>query len=318
MKGRTLAGHMAHGNPGERAPTGGEGRHSSRYRWRPSVALAPRFNVVDFTFDAYDRLLRAGAAADYRFLTVEEYLRTDEPPDRVIVLRHDVDRRPATATEMAEVEADHDVAATYYLRAHLFEPGFARGLESLGHEVGYHYEDLAAARGDRATAGQRFDRNLERFRDHVDVSTVCAHGSPLSPHDNRDFWANGAGPGDWDLLGDAGLSLEHDSGGEASPRYFSDTGRTWGTDVPGFGRVDTTDDLVEVLENGLCDRCYVLAHPGRWARTRTQLLSRVAWDLGAESGKIAARWTHRCLGAGATASRLFRPGRSSGNAVEAD
>ena len=307
---------MAHRTPGEGSPTGTDGRLQSPTRWFRAPPLT--FNVVDFTFDAYERLLAAGAAAGYEFLTVESYLGAAEPPERAIVVRHDVDRRPGAARAMAEVEADHGVPATYYLRSHLFEPGFARALEARGHEVGYHYEDLAAVGGDRAAAVERFDRNLERFRAHVDVSTVSAHGSPLSPYDNRDVWRHGAGLAERDLLGDAGLSLEHDSGTEGSLRYFSDTGRTWGTEVPGFGRVGTTDDLVALVEDARSDRCYVLAHPGRWARTRGQLLSRVAWDLGAESGKVAARWAHRCLDAGAAVSRLVRPGRSDADRVEAE
>ena len=307
---------MAHRTPGERSPTGTGGRLPPLTRWLR--APSPTFNVVDFTFDAYERLLEAGVAADYEFLTVEAYLQAPEPPEHAIVVRHDVDRRPETAREMAEIEAGHGVRTTYYLRARLFEPAFARELEERGHEVGYHYEDLAAVGGDHAAAIERFDRNVERFRAHVDVSTVCPHGSPLSPHDNRDVWRHGASPADRDLLGDAGLSLDHDSGAEGSLRYFSDTGRTWGTEVPGFGRVSTTDDLIALVEDGRCDRYYVLAHPGRWARTRTELLSRVAWDLGAESGKVAARCAHRCLDAGATVSRLVRPGRSDAGRAEAE
>ena len=309
---------MAHRTPGEHSPAGGEGHLPGHRRWLRKIPTAPAFNVVDFTFDAYDRLLEAGAAADYRFLTVEEYLRSADRPERAIILRHDVDRRPATARAMAESEADHGVSATYYLRAPLFEPGFARELEARGHEVGYHYEDLAAVEGDHAAARSRFDRNVARFRAHVDVSTVCAHGSPLSPHDNRQFWENGANLADWDLLGDAGLSLEHDSAAADSPRYFSDTGRTWGTEVPGYGRVSTTGDLVEVLENRLCDRCYVLAHPGRWAGTRTQLLSRVAWDVGAEGAKFTARWVNRFVDAGEDASRRFRSDRPSADGLDSD
>jgi hypothetical protein len=82
--------------------------------------------------------------------------------------------------------------------------------------------------------------------------------------------------------------------------------------------VSTTGDLVAVLEDRLCDRCYVLAHPGRWAATRTQLPSRVAWDVGAEGAKLAARWINRFVNAREGASRPVESGRTISDGLDSD
>jgi hypothetical protein len=69
----------------------------------------------------------------------------------------------------------------------------------MGHEVGYHYEDLSFAwaklkaqgAGHRAQGKElkkelaelgieSFKKNLEMFRSIVPVKTICMHGSPVS------------------------------------------------------------------------------------------------------------------------------------------
>jgi hypothetical protein len=243
-------------------------------------------NVFDYTFEAYEGLLDAALAAGYAFLPVCEYLRADDLPDRFVVLRHDVDRRPANATRMAALESHRDVAATYYLRTATFDPETARAMAERGHEIGYHYEDLAYEKGDLDAARRRFERNLAVFREHVPVETACAHGSPLSPHANTDLWEV-CSPAEFDLRGEAYRSIDVGPGTPGGLRYLSDTGRTWRTPGSGIERVATTDDLVRAIESGAYPRLYLLAHPCRWAGGTLELASRVAWDLGAESAKFA-------------------------------
>src|SRR5690606_35950875 len=122
----------------------------------------------------------------------------------------------------------------------------------LGHEVGYHYEDLARTGGDVAAAHERFAANLEAFRMHADVKTACSHGSPLSRHLNLDMRDDDREPERYDLLGEAYLSIETDDADPRLPSYFSDTGRRWGTVDPTRGVVETTTDLIDLLEAGDC------------------------------------------------------------------
>lgn len=249
-------------------------------------------NVRDFTFDHYGRLLDAALDNGYTFYTLHDYVtRSDHDSDH-IVIRHDVDRKVGTAKAMARVEADRGVATSYYFRTSTFGPEVAAEVEGLGHEVGYHYEDLAKTRGKFEAAHDRFGRNLARFREHADITTICPHGSPLSPHHNLDMWRGERTIEEYDLRAEAYLSVETASDDATKPSYVSDTGRDWATTIADFGRISTTDDLIAGLESGGCERLYLLVHPGRWSRNPAEHAQRVAWDLAAEAGKSTARAVH--------------------------
>jgi hypothetical protein len=175
-------------------------------------------------------------------------------------------------------------------------------MEDDGHEIGYHYEDLAEERGDLTRAHARFAANLASFRQHATIDTVCSHGSPLSPHLNTDIWKDARTPDDYDLLGRA-YDIEADDDGESERMYFSDTGRDWNASVPGFGAVRSTDDLIRALESGECPAAYILAHPSRWAINRFQSVERPSWDVAAETGKSVANGVNTVQQAGGRMAR---------------
>ena len=100
----------------------------------------------EFTYDEYRALLdrvRRGRAnlcfADFRKPITEP---------RFFILRHDVDFTPAGALEMAEIEAEMGIRATYYFLLtsdfyNLLSERFAsvpRRIADLGHEIGLHYD----------------------------------------------------------------------------------------------------------------------------------------------------------------------------------
>ncbi len=237
--------------------------------------------VADFSDEAYAALLDAGLDAGYEFITVSEYLRGDELPERFLIIRHDVDRKPMNSLQMARTEAVRDISTTYYFRIipKTFRPDLIQQTEALGNEVGYHYEDLDTADGDVAAAHDSFRRNLRRFRRLCEIDTICMHGNPLTAHDNRDMWAGEYAYSDYELLGEAYLSMDF-----TDVTYFSDTGRTW-EDGPlkvkdhtmGEGdkqvQVDSTWELIELLRANEIDRGCLLVHPNRWAGSYAELLA---------------------------------------------
>ncbi|MFW5934276.1 MAG: hypothetical protein ACOCQL_00325 [Halolamina sp.] len=255
-----------------------------------------------FTTDAYADLLAAIDDGGYAFRTVREYLAGDDLPERYVVLRHDVDRMPARALRMAKLEAEHGARSTYYYRTSTFEADRTRTVADLGHEVGYHYEDYVRTDGDLAAAHERFATNLHRFRraHPAPIETVCMHGNPLSPHDNREMWTDPEAPGfdAYDLLGEAYLSMDFDD-----VTYFSDTGRTWRdgalkikdhTMGEGEKRAnpDTTADLAALFRDGAVDRACVLAHPERWADSFPELLLARSTDGAVNAVKRGMRLLH--------------------------
>ncbi|WP_214041481.1 hypothetical protein [Methanoculleus sp.] len=237
----------------------------------------------------YGELCRALLGASYTPATVYQYL-TEPPGGRTVVLRHDVDRKPENALKMAELEHALGVTSTYYFRhPYTFIPEIIEQVLSLGHEVGYHYEVLAKAKGDYEKAIGLFARELEEFRSLCDVRTICMHGSPLSRYDNRDLWKE-YDFREFGIAGEAYLSMAGNG-----LCYLTDTGRTWGAKhsmrdaMPGAGAappsVATTDDLARWIGSAGEEGLYLTVHPERWAVDRSEWLISYSQDAVANFGK---------------------------------
>jgi hypothetical protein len=111
--------------------------------------------TCDFGLDHYAELLRAAREGGYRFAFFD---REPEPGD--LFLRHDVDLTLEAAVELAELEAEHSAAATYFLMTesifyNLASPvgrAATERLRSLGHRIGIHAVYPGASRDERFDA----------------------------------------------------------------------------------------------------------------------------------------------------------------------
>ncbi|MFC3959091.1 hypothetical protein [Halovivax cerinus] len=247
----------------------------------------------DFTYEIYEELLQAGLDAGYEHITVREYLDSDALPERFIIHRHDVDRKPENSLAMARLEAEYDIPSTYYFRTidKTFQPELIREIEDLGHEIGYHYEDMDRVDGNVAEAHASFATHLERLREHATIDTVCMHGNPLTAHDNRDMWTGDRGFDEYGLLGEAYLSMDF-----VDVTYFSDTGRTWEDgdlkvkDHP-VGEssktvsADGTAELIELVAEARVPGLCLLSHPNRWAETTPEYVTEYSKDAVTNVGK---------------------------------
>ena len=63
----------------------------------------------DFTVRKYSELLDAFKEANYRFQTFRDFLK--HPLDRVVILRHDVDKLPLNSLIFAKIEKDKGLNA---------------------------------------------------------------------------------------------------------------------------------------------------------------------------------------------------------------
>ena len=82
------------------------------------------------------------------------------------------------------------IRGIYYFRIvpESYDETIIREISRLGHEIGYHYEDLTMAAGDVDNAYESFCKHLEKFQKLVPVTTICMYGSPLSRWDSRAIW----------------------------------------------------------------------------------------------------------------------------------
>jgi hypothetical protein len=78
----------------------------------------------DFTLDKYEGLCLALLDSGYTPLTVYSYLEGQKKKsNKLVVLRHDIDRRPGNALRMAELEHELGIQSTYYFRVpYTFKP----------------------------------------------------------------------------------------------------------------------------------------------------------------------------------------------------
>ena len=231
--------------------------------------------MKDFTLGAYKVYLKAIRSSHSNILRFDEFFLANPKPETFCLLRHDVDRRPKRALQMAKVEKEMGIRSTYYFRAKpcAFNPEIIKGIAALGHEVGYHYECLSDANGDILRALEDFENNLERFREIVTIKTISMHGRPLKPFDNRDMWRSPKNHRllleKYGILGEVYLDIDY-----KEIAYINDTGRNW-TSAKSNIRDKIESSIKLDFENGEALRNYLESnphphvvfqvHPERWA-----------------------------------------------------
>ena len=223
---------------------------------------------MDFTLKKYQQLLAAKIAAEALFIPLHEYI--EQSHKSFIILRHDVDRLPTNALKMAKLENELGIQSTYFFRTipETFQPDIISEIASLGHEIGYHYEDLTLTNGNIDKAYDSFCRNLEKLRKLYPVKTICMHGSPLSKWDSRKIWEK------YDyrklgIIGEPYFDVDYNK-----VFYITDTGRKWNNASASIRdkvdtcydiRVKSTRHLIHLLNSGaLPDKLMINVHPHRW------------------------------------------------------
>ncbi len=225
----------------------------------------------DFTLNKYRELLEAFQHQGYSLIAYEDLFR-EKKPEKYVVVRHDVDDLPLQSLRKAETEKQLGIRATYYFRIveESNHPEIIKAIASLGHEIGFHYEDLSLANGNFRKAIRLFEKNLEYFRTYYPVKTICMHGSPTSIWDNRMIWKE-IKYRDYGVIAEPYFDTDF-----SNTLYITDTGRRWdGNRVSVRDKVKNafqnkfhfrrTNDIIRKLNAGeLPHRIMVTTHPQRW------------------------------------------------------
>jgi len=231
----------------------------------------------DFTLAIYRQLLDALKASGYRFQTFEHFLQA--PQKRAIILRHDVDDRKLHSLEFARIQQEKGIVGTYFFRMvpESFDEAVIRAIHAMGHEIGYHYEDMDFARGNPHEAIRYFEKHLERLRKVAPVSTICMHGSPRSRYDNKDVWKH-YDYRSYGILGEPYFDLDF-----TKVYYLTDTGRRWnGSAVSVRDKVKnhfelefrSTQEIIHAIqERYFPDQAMFNFHPQRWTDDSTLWLT---------------------------------------------
>lgn len=229
---------------------------------------------MSFFYSQYESIVAALLSADKLVGGVADFLSCSDQKNRVI-LRHDVDRFPSKSYSMSKFEKSLGVRSTYYFRVSnggRFPERFVSLISQMGHEIGYHYEDLSFCSGNRDAALERFCVNLQSLRKIAPCSTVSMHGAPLSKYNNQDLlrYENII---DCGLIGDAVSSVH-----KYNPYYMTDTGGRWLSEQTNLrDRVGKewprhavpSDDNFQFIEfiKITKDPLYISTHPERWSQS---------------------------------------------------
>ncbi len=237
---------------------------------------------MDFTFKKYKELVKALKDQGYTFQTFEEFIK--KPNDKVVVLRHDVDRRSKHSLPQGRDEVSLGAKGTYFFRIvpESNQPDVMNEIVATGHELAYHYEDLGMARGNYEKAYNSYLKNLEYFRQYYPVSTICMHGSPANRIDNRDIWKkynykeNG-------IIAEPYFDVDYDE-----VFYITDAGRSWNNRKVSVRdkvttkfdfEVNSTDDIISLVKaDKLPNKLIINTHPHNWSNFGLLWLWILSWQ----------------------------------------
>lgn len=239
----------------------------------------------DFTLDIYRELLETLLERGYQLISFADYLRKTGTPgyrdtDKYVILRHDVDLKAPNSLKTAQIEHSLGAKASYYFRIvpESNQPEVIRAITALGHEIGYHYEDMSLCDGDVDKAYDHFKTWLDYFRQYYAVETICMHGAPTSKWDSKELWKKY----DYKELGVIGEPYMDTDFSDVF--YLTDTGRCWdGYKMSVRDKIEghqeewtqkglswhTTQELIKAVEQGsMPNHVMITTHPQRWTNER--------------------------------------------------
>lgn len=216
-------------------------------------------------------MLSAFIQKGYNFVTFDRA--NTHPSYNTVLLRHDVDLKPENSLATAKLENSLGIKGTYYFRIipQTLKPGIIKEIADLGHEIGYHYEDMDLVHSDNLDkhielAYESFCKNLDILRKIVPIKTICMHGSPRAKYDNKIIWTK-YNYRELGLIGEPYFDIDFNEF-----LYLTDTGRRWNGDkvsvrdkVNSKYKFDlkTTQDVINAIPQ-FPDKIMITIHPQRW------------------------------------------------------
>jgi peptidoglycan/xylan/chitin deacetylase (PgdA/CDA1 family) len=214
-------------------------------------------NLTNFSYTTYKNLLRALLKSRVNLCFGDFFIKKHHK-ENFLILRHDVDFSPEAALQMAEIEAEIGIKATYFvLFSSIFYNllnekyiAFPRRLVKMGHEVGLHY-DLRAL---ELTGAKNISKIILQENDILtklagaEVKSIAMHNPSLSGIDS---------------IQKTKFVNAYDANYTKNIAYFSDSCGAW------------RDSLVMHLKkNNFPRQMQLLIHPIFWGTTS---LSR--WEI---------------------------------------
>jgi len=223
-------------------------------------------------FDDLDRLLRIALDCGYETHSIISFWQLLKNAGlargkKYLILRHDIDTDPLTASRMWEAEQKYGVVSSFYFRLSTLSPSLMKEMHESGVEASYHYEEVATVSKEKGLATakevdselsyirERFKSNLLRLREQTGLPmlTAASHG---------DFVNRKLRIANTVILADQVFRDEVNIIVEAYDRALVDpvTSRHSDKAYPVFW---SPDDPLNAFRKGT-DVVYILLHPRQW------------------------------------------------------
>jgi hypothetical protein len=198
---------------------------------------------MDFSFKSYASLLTMLRESGYRFCDYHDY--RDFP--QCVIMRHDIDYEPIRALNLARLEAEQGVKATFFVlitsdfynAASMKSLAVLKELRALGHEIGLHYDEVAhsvsSANGKEEHIAWIL-KEAEILSELVD-SPITAVSMHRPSRDTLDA--------DWEI---PGMVNSYGKVFFRDFKYLSDSRRNW------------REPVMEIVRGREYDRLHVLTH----------------------------------------------------------
>ena len=140
---------------------------------------------MDFTLELYKYLFEMLQSQRYKIIRFDDSFSCTGYINRskTTILRHDVDLLPHNALAMAQLEHDLGIRGTYYFRIvpESFDAGIIERIAAMGHEVGYHYEDVSLVAKAVGSGGEKRRNGETEKRRVVDQQKIHITDTPTHP-----------------------------------------------------------------------------------------------------------------------------------------
>ena len=239
--------------------------------------------MIDFTLNKYREILIALQDNEYQFISINKYLRSNDLK-KVIILRHDVDRYPLNSLNIAKLENRLGISSIYYFRTRkfTFKSNIIKEIESLGHEIGYHYENLSDFKGNYEDAIDDFKNELAKLRQITPIKNIAMHGSPISKWDNRLLW-NKYNYKDYGIQSEPYFDLDFNK-----IFYLTDAGRSWNNKKVSIRdkvqtefdvKVNNSDKLIDLIHSNRFPHIAMInMHPHNWSNNLFNSIFILLWQ----------------------------------------
>lgn len=212
---------------------------------------------MNFTYEAYRDLLQLLRNSGYVFTDYHEYMKHP----KCVIMRHDVDNDLDQAVRLAKIEEQEGIKSTYFLllRTDFYNPASAKSIkaieqiQSMGHEIGLHFDELAYSDGRESIEDAIVcEKKILSQICGCDITTVSMHRPSKQTLQSN--------------LQIPGMINSYDKIFFSDFKYLSDSRREW------------REPVLDVVRQGIFDRLHILTH-AFWYHEDEYTISKVVRDF---------------------------------------